>query len=158
MARQLSIKEAKQRAGKFCALRERSPQEVYDKVRSWGLSERECQEIVDLLVRGDFVNEQRFANAYCRDKFEFNSWGRQKIKSGILPYKISSAILEESLSKIDPKKYKLRLYKLAKKKWEYLHKEEDQKKKQKTASYLVSKGFEPDLIWSTINSLSEKSH
>ena len=158
MAHQLGIKEAKRRAGRLCALRERSSQEIADKVKSWGLSEGECEEIVDLFVREGLVDEQRFANAYCHDKFEFNSWGKQKIKCRISPHKISSAILEKSLSGIDPKKYKSRLYELAQKKWDSLHKEEDQKKKQKTVSYLTGKGFEPDLIWAAINSLSEKSH
>jgi len=158
MARQLSIKEAERRAERFCALQERSPQEVSDKVRSWGLSERACREIVDLLVKEGFVNEQRFASAYCHDKFEFNSWGKQKIKLHISPHKVSSAVLEKSLSAIDPERYEIRLHKLARGKWGSLQKEGNQKKKQKTAKYLTNKGFEPDLIWSAINSLSEKDH
>jgi len=157
MARKLSSKEAKQRARRFCALRERSPQEVFDRIQSWGLSGQETQQIVDILIEDGFINEQRFAYAYCHDKFEFNSWGKQKIKAGIYPHKISPQIVEEALDRIDFGKYTSRLCELAKRKWDHLGEEDEHKKKQKIVSYLSSKGFELDLIWQAIHSVSDKS-
>ena len=158
MARNLSPKEALQRAGRFCALRERSPQETLDKVKSWGLSEREAKEVLKSLVESGFINEQRFVNAYCHDKFEFNSWGKQKIRASLFPHKISVQLLEEALNRIDTEKYESRLRDLAMKKWTRLNNEEGYIKKQKTASYLAGKGFELDLIWKAIHSISEKGH
>lgn len=158
MARKLSLKEAKQRAGRFCALRERSPQEVIEKTRSWGLSEGEAYEITEALVKDGFVNEQRFANAFCHDKFEFNSWGKQKIRSAIYSHRLSSRVVDIALERIDQEKYESRLFDLALKKWTTLTRDEGMKKKQKTASYLASKGFELDLIWNTIESVIQKGH
>lgn len=150
MAAKLSIKEAKERAGRFCSLRERSPNEVLEKLISWGLSENDGHDLVAQLKKLNFVNEQRFANAYCHDKFEFNSWGKQKIRNGIYVHRISEKVIQQALNRIDSVKYESRLHALAKRKWEKLEKEEGIRRKQKTVNYLAGKGYEPELIWKTI--------
>lgn len=157
MAGKLGIKEAKQKAGRFCALRERSPNELFEKLQTWGIAEEDAAQLVTELSKEGFVDEQRFANAYCNDKFEFNSWGKQKIKAYIYTHKLSEAVVQNALDRIDPEKYFNRLLDLAKNKWDKLAKEEEFKRKQKTLAYLVSKGFEQDLIWSAINSISKES-
>lgn len=159
MARQLNFKEAKQRAGRFCAVRERSPNEVFQKVTSWGLTNEESDRLVAELSKEGYVDEQRFANAFCHDKFEFNSWGKQKIKAGIYPHRLSDKIIQEALDRIDPDKYESRLFELATQKWGRLEKENDpMKKKQKVVNYLANKGFELDLIWKTLSLLEKKGH
>ena len=154
MPRELGIKEAKQRAGRLCALRERSPNELLEKLLDWGIGEQDAETLVAELIKEKFVNEQRFANAYCNDKFEFNGWGKQKIKANIYSHKLSSSAIEIALDRIDSKKYEARLMELAQRKWEKLERDEPIKRKQKTLAYLVSKGFEMDLIWKCINKLS----
>ncbi|MEQ9466940.1 MAG: regulatory protein RecX [Ekhidna sp.] len=157
MARKLGIREAKQRAGRFCAFRERSPNELLEKLQSWGLTHEEASSLVAELSKEGFVDEQRFANAFCNDKFEFNSWGKQKIKAHIYTHKLSQGAIQEALDRIDPEKYEGRLLELAKSKWSKLEKEDSMKRKQKTVAYLAGKGFEMDLIWSAINKLSSES-
>lgn len=158
MSRKLGIKEAKQRAGRFCAFRERSPNELFEKLQSWGLTGEEASALVTELAKEGFVDEQRFANAFCNDKFEFNSWGRQKIKAHIYAHKLSSEAVQNALDRINPDKYADRLFELAKTKWERLEKDELMKRKQKTIAYLANKGFEMDLIWNSINELESKGH
>lgn len=155
MPRQLGIKDAKQRAGRFCAFRERSPNELLEKLMDWGVGGNDAEKLVIELTKENFVNEQRFANAYCNDKFEFNSWGKQKIKANIYSHKLSTSALENALDRIDPTKYEARLFELAGKKWNKLERDEPNKRKQKTLSYLASKGYEMDLIWKCINKLDE---
>ncbi|MEO9482814.1 MAG: regulatory protein RecX [Ekhidna sp.] len=157
MANKLGIKEAKQKAGRFCAFKERSPSELLEKIQTWGIAEEDASQLVAELLKEGFVDEQRFANAFCNDKFEFNSWGKQKIKAHIYSHKLSETAVQTALDRIDPEKYFSRLLELAKTKWDRLEKDEDFKRKQKTLAYLVSKGFESDLIWSAINSLSKES-
>ncbi|WP_420317166.1 regulatory protein RecX [Ekhidna sp.] len=156
MPRKIGVKEAKQRAGRFCAFRERSPNELLEKLQSWGISELESVEIVAELSKEGFIDEQRFANAFCNDKFQFSSWGKQKIRAHIYSHKLPENIVVNALDRIDPQAYEDRLFELAKSKWQKLEGEETMKRKQKVVSYMVSKGFEMDLIWSAINTL-EKS-
>jgi len=156
LSQKLPFKDAKQRAGRFCALRERSPNEVYKKTLMWGLSESDAEKLVAELVEEGFVNEQRFANAYCHDKFEFNSWGRLKIRSHIFIHNLPDKVIEAALMNINEEKYLERLKSLAKNKWCRIKDKEPFKKKQKTANYLAGKGFELDLIWKTIDSIEGK--
>ena len=123
---------------------------MIEKIKSWGLTPGEAETIVDRLVELNYVDEQRFANAYCHDKFEFNSWGKQKIKSGIFPHRIAPRIIENALARIDPDRYENRLMELARKKWVKLAADDTIRRKQKTVNYLANKGFEPDLIWNAI--------
>ncbi|WP_424962721.1 regulatory protein RecX [Ekhidna sp.] len=157
MARKLGIKEAKQRAGRFCAFRERSPNELFEKIQSWGLSEEEAASIVVELSNDDFVDEQRFANAFCNDKFQFNSWGKQKIRAHIYSHRLSDQVVTKALDRIDPQEYENRLFDLAKSKWDKLNEEEAMKRKQKTVAFLAQKGFEMDLIWSAIDRIEQES-
>ena len=155
MASKLSPKEAKERAGRFCAFRERSPNEVIEKIRSWGLSLVESEDIVADLMKLNYIDEQRFANAYCHDKFEFNSWGKQKIRMAIYPHKIAHHIVERALDRINPETYEERLLGLARSKWDRLSSDEALKRKQKTVNYLANKGFEAELIWNAISVLEK---
>lgn len=158
MARRLNATEAKQRAGKFCAFRERSPNEVLEKLKAWGLEEAQAMRILAELSAEGYVDEQRFANAFCNDKFEFNAWGKQKIKAHIHVHNISGEVLQKALDRIDAVKYQEKLISLASGKWHSLEQEDPQKRKQKTVAYLVNKGFEMDLIWETVNKLHPKGH
>ena len=156
MARRLELAEAKQKAGRFCAFQERSPKEISDKLRGWGLENDQVQDVLEQLLNEGFVDPQRFANAYCNDKFEFNSWGKHKIKANIFVHQLDAVVVENALARIDNDNYINRLAELAEKKWSNLEGVEDVNRKQKTLSYLTNKGFETDLIWKALNQLSKK--
>jgi len=157
VASKLSLNEAKERAGRFCAFRERSPNEVVEKIKSWGFNDQEAEGLVESLIRLNYIDEQRFANAYCHDKFEFNSWGKQKIRAGIYSHKLSSSVIDEALEGIDPEHYQERILTLATNKWERLTEDDVVIKKKKTLNFLANKGYEPNLIWKVIEVL-EKRH
>ena len=151
MPRKIDLAEAKQKAGRFCAFQERSPKEVADKLKSWGLSDSQIQEASNQLIKEGLVDQQRFANAFCHDKFEFNSWGKQKIKAQIFIHQLDSEVVQNGINRIDEEEYYNRLLELARKKWGSLSDEDTSKRKQKTLAYLGNKGFESDLIWKTID-------
>lgn len=159
MATSIGSKEGFVKAARFCALRERSPQEVRTKLQQWGAEDKHIQSIIDQLEQEGYVNEVRFARAYCHDKFTFNSWGKQKIKASIYVHALPSLVVDQALASIDSEKYRLRIDELARRKWQQLQSEDLTKKKQKTLSYLANKGFEQDLIWEALRGLesSEKT-
>ena len=158
MAHRLTISEARQRAGRFCSLRERSPEEVREKLKAWKLSNSEAESVLKELIHQGFVDEQRFANAYCHDKFEFNSWGKQKIKVNIYKHRLPEEVIRQALDRLDETKYQARLMELGSLKWSKLDNDEPLKRKQKTVNYLANKGFELDLIWKIVSELEGKGH
>lgn len=152
------LKQAKTKAAKYCSLKERAPQQVLEKLLSWDLSEDEAQNILTELIEENFINEARFARAFCHDKFEFNQWGKNKIRIELNRYNLPDQIVDEGLLHIDEDKYMEVLERLASKKWTSLNSETDPwKKKNKVVAYLLRKGYETEFVWGCIGRLSASS-
>lgn len=146
------LNRAKAKAAKYCSLRERAPLQVLEKLFSWEICEDDAQNILNYLIQENFVDESRFCNAFCHDKFEFNQWGRNRIRLELGRFKLPDDIVDEGLSHIDPERYEQVLNELADKKVKLLNTESDLwKKKNKAVAYLLRKGFETDLVWKAVN-------
>ena len=52
-----------EKARRFCALQERSHQELRDKLYDWGLHKEEVEDIIATMITENFLNEERFAMA-----------------------------------------------------------------------------------------------
>lgn len=157
MSEKSAIQKFKAKAYKFCAYRERSPKELLEKLSDWGAKKDDAESILKELKTENFLDEQRFANAFCNDKFEFNSWGKNKIRAQISAHHLPKNVLEIALDRIDEEKYFNRIKELAHKKWELLPiSNKAIIKKQKTLNYLSSKGFESNLIWKVLNEFTAK--
>lgn len=152
------LKQAKTKAAKYCSLKERAPQQVLEKLLSWDLSEDEAQNILTELIEENFIDEARFARAFCHDKFEFNQWGKNKIRIELNRYNLPDQIVDEGLLHIDEDRYMEVLERLASKKWISLNSETDPwKKKNKVVAYLLRKGYETEFVWGCIGRLSASS-
>ena len=101
-----TVKEAKIKAASFCAYRERTQQEVRDKLYSYGLHSDEVEEVIALLITENFISEERFSKAYAGGKFRINHWGRNKIKAGLQLKGISARCQEYALLEIDEEEYR----------------------------------------------------
>ncbi len=151
MPKKVGFQEARQKIARFCSSRERSPKEVADKLKSWGIELDEVKKLMEELRTQNFIDEQRFANAFCHDKFEFHSWGKQKIRKHIQVHSISEEVVERAMERIESERYESRILALFKKKWDVVKDENLISKKRKVFAFLASKGFEQDLIWKAMN-------
>ncbi len=142
-------------AAKYCAFRERAPKQVIEKLLLWDFTEEQAEKILARLIEENFLSESRFARSFCHDKFEFNQWGKIKIRMELARYDLDYQITEEALEAIDPKKYRDKISILAKAKWQLIKdKGDDFVQKGKTATYLMNKGFEGDLVWKVVKELT----
>ncbi len=157
MSNERFIKQAKAKAAKYCSLKERAPFQVMEKLMGWDLDEDLAQSILAELTVENYVNEERFVRAYCHDKFEFNKWGKQRIRQELGRLRVSDDMIQVGLNYLDPERYEGILIGLAAKKLDSLRTEQDPwKRKQKTTAYLLRKGFEMDLSIEIVNQLSER--
>lgn len=147
-------KKLKTSAQRYTAYRERAPKEVIEKLKEWSAPEPIIDRILEELQADDFVNEHRFARAFCHDKFLINKWGRNRLRAEMSRYALSSEAKEEGLGYLKDEEYQATLAHLAQKKWDRVKEEDLYKKKQKTALYLANKGFEADVVWGVVNRLS----
>lgn len=148
-----TISQAFEKATRYCAMQDRCQQEVLSKLRKWGMNAEESGEVLALLITENYVNDERFARAYVRGKFNQNDWGRMKIVQGLKAKGISESCIALALTELDAMPYKEKLTRLAERKWKAEAKETEKKQTEKTARYLLSRGFESDIVWNIIKRL-----
>lgn len=157
----LSPEQASVKIRHYCAFQERTHQEVKTKLSSYGLSWSDANQIISSLIEDGFLNEERFAKAFVGGKFRMKGWGRKKIemelkKRQIATYSIQKAIREE----IDPVAYEATMTKQMEKKWNALKGPGNTAyvKQAKVRQYLLSKGFENNIITKAMKELYGKTN
>lgn len=150
-----SFLEVKQKIEAWCAYQDRCHSEVYKKTRNFDLDDEDTNALISHLIEYNFLNEQRFANSFVSGKSRIKKWGRQKIKAHLLQKNIPKACINEALQTIEEDSYTQQLQKLAIKKW-------NEKKgtpieiKVKVQRYLVSKGYEYELIYNILEEIENR--
>jgi len=147
----VNLELATEKLKNYCAYQERSHQEVTDKLYKLGLFKNEVNEVITRLIQEDFLNEQRFAEAFVSGKFNIKKWGKVKIKAQLKQKRISDFCIKKGMEVIEEGDYFETLtYWIERKKREI--KEEDEfKKKGKIAVFVIQKGFESGLVWNYLN-------
>ncbi|MES2277329.1 MAG: regulatory protein RecX [Bacteroidota bacterium] len=145
-------KVALAKAEHFCAYQERSQQEVRDRLYEWGLWTDAVENTITKLIAGNFLNEERFAYAYTRGKFEQKGWGKNKIKQGLKFKKVSDVLIKKALKQIDGDAYLTMLEKLLQKKAALVHERDEFKRYYKLKQYAIGRGYENDLISDVLKS------
>jgi len=142
-----SPKEAKVKVARFCAYQERTQQEVRNKLYSYGLRQNEVEALISDLISDNLINEMRFAKAYAGGKFRIKKWGRLKIKQGLAQHNLSEYCIKKAMQEIGEKDYLEILQDLIRKRWKTQREPNLFTKRHKVAKYLISRGFEPEIIW-----------
>ena len=121
--------------------------QVLTKLQLYGLEFSEAKIVLKSLKEANFINEKRFVSAFVNDKFTYNKWGKIKISTELRKHKISSFQIEEGLNMIKKSDYESKINGLIDQKWHQLLGEEIFLiKKKKTCQFVISKGFESNLV------------
>jgi len=142
----LSLPVATEKIKNWCAYQERSHFETKAKLYEFGLSTTEVDEVIALLIGENFLNEERFAEAFTRGKFRIKHWGKNKIKNELKYRKISEYSIKKALKQIDDDDYYATLKKIIARKIAETKEKNEFKKKHKVYQYAVSRGFESNLV------------
>jgi hypothetical protein len=102
-------------------------------------------------IEEDYINEERFARAFVKDKFRFNHWGRIKITTHLRVLSISSDIIAKAIGEIDEDEYAEILDETVEKKRKTIKKGTDYEIRAKLLRHALSRGFEYELIASKLN-------
>lgn len=155
--KQLSKEQALQKLRHYCSYQERCHAEVKEKLYSFGLYKQTVEECLSQLIEENYLNEERFAIQFAGGKFRIKQWGRQKIKQALKLKRVSEYCIRKAIQEIDEEQYSKTLSKLASKKWSTVKGPGITKfvKTQKTTTYLLQRGFEPELIRMAIAQIEE---
>ncbi len=142
----LSPEIAGQKIRNWCAYQERSHHETRQKLYGFGLYSEEVEGIITDLIQENFLNEERFALAFAGGKFRIKQWGKNKIRMELRKHKVSEPNINKALKAINEEDYRNTIFKLIEKKMKSQGKAQDQKRFYTTLNYLISRGFEADLV------------
>ena len=146
----MTVSIATEKLKKYCAYQERSHKEVVDKLYKLGLYKNEVDQVLISLIQDDFLNEERFAQAFVSGKFRIKRWGRVKIKSHLKQKHISDYCIKKGMQEIGEAEYFETLHYWLERKVREVKEENEFKKKGKIAAFLIQKGFESNLVWEAL--------
>lgn len=144
----LTKEQVFQKLKHYCGYQERCHNEVKTKAYSLGLRKADVEQLVSKLIEEDYLNEERFAKLFAGGKFRIKQWGRIKIKSELKQKRVSEYCINKAMKEISEKEYLSVINKLAKKRWNALKGKGVNLfvKMTRTRNYLLSKGYESELI------------
>ena len=143
--------QALQKLRHYCSYQERCHAEVREKLYSLGIRKNDHGEIIATLIEEGYLNEEKFAIAFARGKWRLKQWGRVKIRYELKLKQINDYCINKAIGQIDEEEYLAVLQKLAEEKYASLKGEQYLLRKKKAIDYLVSKGYEPQLVNQFIN-------
>ena len=143
-----TIEEAKRALERYCVYQDRCHQEVRKKLLEMRMIPDAIDIVIGHLIEHNFLNEERFAKAYVRGKFNHKSWGKQRIVRELKQRQISAYNIKTALLEISEEEYISTFNTLSRKLIQQLSKEKDKyKKRKKLADYLLYRGWEGDWVY-----------
>lgn len=139
------------KASYYCSLSEHCIQKVREKLVQWETPKEFIDPIIDKLLEDDYINEERFARAFVKDKFRFNHWGRIKISTHLRALSISAENIATAMQEIDDEEYAKMLDEIVEKKRKSIKNGTDYEIRAKLLRHALSRGFEYDLVASKLN-------
>lgn len=148
-----SVDEAQKMLENYCAYQERCHKEVKDKLKKMRMIPEVIDTIIVHLITNNYLNEERFAQAFARGKFRIKKWGKNRIVRELKFRQISKYSIDSALKEIDLDDYFETLDQLTKKRIAQVTEKNSYKKKKKVADYLLYRGWESHLVYEKINEL-----
>ena len=150
MANPLSPEQILDKMAKYCAYQERCVKDVTDRLKTFEITSKEREEILNYLIDNRFVDNNRFAKAFVRGKINQSGWGLNKIRFHLMQKGIDKALIDEALQAFDEEIYRQRLVEVLTTKAKTVKAANDFEKKRKLAAYAMQKGFEAPLVWEVL--------
>ena len=146
MKKDMTEQEAYLQLAALCAQAEHCQQEMRDKMRRWELDETIQERVLQRLIKERYVDDERYARAFVKDKIRYNKWGRRKVQQALWQKRIDTDIQQRMLDEIDDKEYLDVLRPLLKQKRKSIKAANDYELNQKLVRFALGRGFTFDII------------
>ena len=117
-----------------------------EKMRRWELDEAAQARVMQKLVKERYVDDERYARAFVKDKVQYNKWGRRKVEQALWQKHIDEDIRQRVLNEVADDEYLDVLRPLLKQKRKSIKASNDFELNQKLMRFALSRGFTFDLI------------
>tara|TARA_Y100001933_G_scaffold265261_1_gene338649 strand:+ start:15356 stop:15784 length:429 start_codon:yes stop_codon:yes gene_type:complete len=137
----------------YCAYQERCHKEVSEKLKEMNMIPEAIDQILGHLIQENYLNEERFAKAFARGKFNIKKWGANRIIRELKFRDVSPYNIKSALSEITNEDYLKTFDELARKRLNQIKETNNLKKKKKLVDYLLYRGWESHLVYEKANEL-----
>ena len=145
------------RLASLCASSEQAEGDLRKKLHDLGVSPNNVNEIINRLKQERYLDNERFARAYCHDKLRFNGWGRIKIAFMLRGKGIEQEFIDAALAEINEEHYFAILNDALETKARSLKGREPQQIRDALLRFAASRGFEPALFFPAVSHLTQTS-
>ena len=151
MSCELSKEQALAKAASLCSCREYCTSQIQERLLSWGISDRDTEDIICHLIKEKYIDNFRLSRAYCHDKFCYSHWGRVKIRQMLRHLRLNDEEIAEGMTAIPEDDYLQALSEALRAKDRALRDEDPYQRKGKLVRHLLSRGFETELIYDAVD-------
>ncbi len=130
----------------LCAQAEHCQYEMLEKMRRWELPDDAQARVLQRLISELYVDDERYARAFVKDKVRYNKWGRRKVEQALWQKHIADDIRQQVLDEVTDQEYLRVLQPLLKQKRKTVTARSDYELNQKLVRFALSRGFTYDII------------
>ncbi len=150
----ISERQAFTRMARLCSQKEYCSFDISQKLYRLNLNAHEIESVVNLLVKQNFISDERFVRSYIGDKVKFNKWGKRKIELALRQKKIPQSIIQKVFNEYSDSELNQSLEYVIEKKWRSVKGASDNERKGKLIRYALGRGFEMNEIISSMQKLN----
>ncbi|RLD76897.1 MAG: RecX family transcriptional regulator [Bacteroidetes bacterium] len=156
--KQITPEQALIKTQNICASQEKCKADIRKKLYDWKIPAMEIEKILKKLVEDKFIDENRYAGFYVKDKYKLNKWGRIKIEFSLRQKQIEQSLITNAVNEINDDEYKEIFRNELIKKLKSLRNEESHKLKEKLLRFAQGRGYEAELSILMVGELLDKSN
>lgn len=153
MQKEITPEQAETKLKALCSLREICEKDAKDRLQKWGVEEEAQEMIVRHLVQERFIDDERFANIFVRDKHNLSHWGKSRIIRELKSRKIATRFIDEAIGQIPDEAYSEQLEEILKKKLGSIKGKTPYEIGGKLIRFGLSRGYESSLVIKTAKKL-----
>jgi len=142
------------KAMRYCSFQERCILDLENRFRAWNVKKEDWDKLIDKLIEDNFLDEDRYIEAFVRGKFIIKKWGKNKIKAGLIAKRVFSNKIDDIIAQeIEEADYSNTLKDLIRKKNLLITEKDKVKRKDKLYRYMLGKGYEQELVYKALKTI-----
>lgn len=149
----LTPQKAMERLQYLCARQEKCTHDLVQKLKQWGFAQAEIDKIVGKLSSDGYVDDNRFARLYVREKSRINKWGPIKLRAMLASKGIAKDIIDQAINELSYAENPINLFDLLNKKMPQVKAKNRFDLRNKLIRFGASRGFALDEVIDTVNRL-----
>lgn len=135
----------------LCARAEKSSGDALRLMKSWGVGEADQRQILSQLQEERFIDDERYATLFIREKRHLNGWGVYKLRTALRLKGISKEIIDEKIEGLDPDEMADRLSTMIEKRARTTKYKTKYQLRDKLIRYGASLGYSFDTVSEAVN-------